>query len=62
MEYKYNSIYTKDNKDCMDISFLFKGKERDYVYIDNIENIKFEDIMILKIISLIKLLLNLILK
>lgn len=43
MEYKYNSIYTKDNKDCMDISFLFKGKERDYVYIDNIENIKFED-------------------
>lgn len=43
MEYKYNSIYTKDNKDCMDIGFLFKGKERDYVYIDNIENIKFED-------------------
>ena len=43
MEYKYNSIYTKDNKDCMDISFLFKGKERDYVYIDNIEDIKFED-------------------
>ena len=23
LEYKYNSIYTKDNKDCMDISFLF---------------------------------------
>ena len=42
-EYKYNSIYIKDNKECMDIGFLFDNKERDYVYIDNIENIKFED-------------------
>ena len=46
MGYKYNSIYVKDNKMCMDVSFLYNN-ERDYVELDNLENIELENDAIL---------------
>ena len=49
MEFIYNNIYRRDDKECMDISFYYDSEkqERDYVEIDNLQNLSIKPAKIL---------------